>query len=352
MVNPNSAAHFPIPRPSKLTSFFRGKSSISRRSEEEDERDAQNLRTADVSEERIDAGRSHRENRSFEYVGAGLVDSGVRCQNQGELQKALKHFNTALKMQRMNIESPDHISIAHTLGNIGAVQLQQGDLLQAKVMLKEAARMIIRIRTRNANHPSPDLIVLSDILMNLGSTAFMQGQIDDSMRYYIEACKEIRLQPPTISARQALAHVLYNMGRIHILNRDWEAAMAVIEESYEIVCGIHGDDSVQVVDSLNLTGFVQLCSSSFPDASESFTKCLWINILFYGPNHPEVAASWFNIAHVRAARGDLEDALKACETAREMYNQVGLQFNSEIKALTKLESEIRDQARNTRKPLL
>jgi tetratricopeptide (TPR) repeat protein len=263
-------------------------------------------------------------------VGSALIDSGLHHYFRGEHEKALKAFSVALKTQRISLEESDHISIAHTLGNIGAVYLKQNKLDEAFEVLREALYMKMRlIIAAQSLLPSSESkqqprILLADTLNNMGNIAYMKGNYEDSMRYYRRALRELREYSPTIQARNDLVDCLQNIGRVHLKQMEWEAALTIVEESNKVTREVHGDRHILTVSSLKLIGYIHLAQSRLDEATKAFTEAQSIIVRELGPNHVDNAAAWYNIGMVREAEGKLKDAWEAYNLARAIYFQNGL----------------------------
>jgi Tetratricopeptide repeat len=218
----------------------------------------------------------------FGYIGSTLIGSGVEYYSAGEYAKALKAFTTALKTQRVSIGDED-ICIALTLGNLGAVHLQQGNLDEAESVLLESLLMKRRLK--------PQLIV-ADTLNNLGNCANLWGDYRKSLEYYREALEDLRNKQ---GRPEDLANTLFNLGRLEIQQQGWDTAMAMLTEALRVSKEIFGVYHSFVAQTLDLIGFVQLSTSDLDAAIISFTKALGIFRRLHGPLHVDVANSLFNV---------------------------------------------------------
>jgi tetratricopeptide (TPR) repeat protein len=245
-----------------------------------------------------------------DYAGCALIESGVNYYNEGEFEKALKAFSTALKTQRVS-GNIDDICIALTLGNLGSVYLQQNNLVEAERVLQESLEIKRRI--------APTMIV-ADTLNNLGNCANLRGEYEASLIYYEEALDDIR----TKNGRRAdEINALFNIGRLEIQRRHWTKALIALNEACRMARDHYGTNHVFVAQTLDLMGFVQLSTNKMDSAMVSFTGSLAIYRRLYGPLHVEVANSLFNVGMVREAKGDYSDAWEAYTTARDLYSRLG-----------------------------
>jgi tetratricopeptide (TPR) repeat protein len=245
-----------------------------------------------------------------DYAGCSMIESGVTYYNEGEFEKALKAFTTALKTQRVN-GGNDDICIALTLGNLGSVYLQQNNLAEAERVLQESLEIKRSI--------APTMIV-ADTLNNLGNCANLRGEYEASLIYYEEALEDIR----TKNGRRAdEINALFNIGRLEIQRRHWTKALIALNEACRMARDHYGTNHVFVAQTLDLMGFVQLSTNKMDSSMVSFTGSLAIYRRLYGPLHVEVANSLFNVGMVREAKGDYSDAWEAYTTARDLYSRLG-----------------------------
>lgn len=245
-----------------------------------------------------------------DYAGCSLIESGVTYYNEGEFEKALKSFSTALKTQRVN-GGHDDICIALTLGNLGSVYLQQNNLVEAERVLQESLEIKRRI--------APTMIV-ADTLNNLGNCANLRGEYEASLIYYEEALEDIRAKN---GRRADEINALFNIGRLEIQRRHWTKALIALNEACRMARDHYGTNHVFVAQTLDLMGFVQLSTNKMDSSMVSFTGSLAIYRRLYGPLHVEVANSLFNVGMVREAKGDYSDAWEAYTTARDLYSRLG-----------------------------
>jgi tetratricopeptide (TPR) repeat protein len=247
-----------------------------------------------------------------DYPGRSFIESGVSYYNEGEYEKALKAFTTALKTQRVSA-GDDDICIALTLGNLGSVYLQQNNLDEAERVLQESLDIKKRI--------APDIVV-ADTLNNLGNCANLRGEFEVSLIFYEEALEDIRSKK---GRRADEINALFNIGRLEIQRQHWTKAMIALDEACRSARAHYGTNHVFVAQTLDLMGFVQLSTSKMDASMVSFTGALAIYRRLYGPMHVEVANSLFNVGMVREAKGDLADAWEAYTTARDLYSRLGME---------------------------
>lgn len=283
-------------------------------------------------------GGSDDDTVGSEYAGSAWIQTGVVYYEEGNFDSALKAFTTALKTQRVSVGDED-ISIALTLGNLGSVYLQIGDLNMAESVLLESLLMKRRLK--------PKLIV-ADTLNNLGNCANLRGDLEKSLEYYREALVDLKRKK---GRPEDLANSFFNIGRLEIQLKDWEAAMNMLTQAYQMTREIYGQTHAFVGQTLDLIGFVQLSTDDYDASMISFTKALGIFRRLHGPLHLDVANSLFNVGMVREAKGELVDAWESYSTTRDLYTRLGTDknhpgFKTVRRSLAKVEKAIAKQNQN------
>jgi tetratricopeptide (TPR) repeat protein len=252
--------------------------------------------------------RCNQPDTSF-YASRELIDSGVAHYNQGDFQYAFNDFTLALKTLRVSGEQ-DGVSVAVTLGNLGAVYLQTKQYAAAEKVLLESFSIKSRLQPQGS---------MADTLNNLGNCSNLRGDTEKSLQYYELALMDLKLH----SGKPAdVANALFNIGRIEIQRQDLDAALSVLSDAYKMTKDAHGENHAFVAQTLDLIGFVQLSSKDYDAANVSFTKAMGIFRRLYGPLHVDVANSLFNVSMVREAKGELADAWESYTTTRDLYSRL------------------------------
>ena len=114
----------------------------------------------------------------------------MEAYSEGEYEKAMKCFSTALKTQRLTLGVND-ICIAHTLENYGDVCVSAGKNDEAVEVLKECLQMKLELRAKEPK--SKDYVIsITDTLNNLGNAAFLRGNNKSAMAFYQHVINEIK----------------------------------------------------------------------------------------------------------------------------------------------------------------
>jgi len=165
------------------------------------------------------------------YTGSALIESGVNHYTKGEYEKALKAFTAALKTQRVSVKGGEDICVALTLGNLGAVYLQQGNFVEAERVLLESLDIKKRLAPK---------MLMADTLNNLGNCANMRSDFTNSCMYYEEALDDIRSKK---GSRVDEINALFNIGRLEIQREHWTKAMIALSDACRMAKEHYGSNS-------------------------------------------------------------------------------------------------------------
>ena len=263
--------------------------------------------------------KSIQENdKESDKYAAKLVQSGIEYHNQGMYDKALKEFQRALKSQMLSL-GEEHPSIAQTLANIGTVYLRQGRIFLAWEALEEALQLKTAFREKCKNDGEQSKIYLADILNNLGNVAYLRGEHNLSLTYYRRALAEIREQNGPI---KELASALHNIGRLNVINGEWDTALSFLSQCLLVEEKLYGEDDPAITETAELIGFVHLSTGDYDSAMICFSRTLSIFQRTYGAVNENIASALVNIGMVLEEQGLLHDALKSYRTARDVFRKV------------------------------
>jgi tetratricopeptide (TPR) repeat protein len=267
-----------------------------------------------------------------DYVGEALVDSGVRYYGLGQYDEALRDLTSALQTQRITVGT-EHICVAHTLSNIGAVLLQLERYSIAEECLQEA--LVIKEKQRQ-EQPS-GFITLSDTLNNLGNVCFMMGDYNRALSYYERAFDEstITSNPTTSSTMihssgstppnvREIADILYNMGQVYCFTSNYYDALSKFSEAVELLVQVRGRDDSDIAAIIEKIGAINLHLKRYEDAMEDFEEALRVTRLSLGSYHEEVAPCLYHIGLVHEAQGLYRLAYQSYEDALDVYQNNGM----------------------------
>jgi tetratricopeptide (TPR) repeat protein len=249
-----------------------------------------------------------------------LINEGIAYHRKGQYSMALKSFTSALKSQMIDT-SVDHPFLANTLANIGSTYLRQGRHLLAEESLNEAMGIMKRLRKQCKTPEEQSSYKLSGVLNNLGTVYFLQGDRILSLEYYREALKDARTYG---ASKKEITNALHNIGRISVLQQDWDAAISMLNESLRMEKDLYGKNAMAVVDTLNLIGFAHFSTEAYDAATVVFAEALSIVHSNCGLVHEKVATSLLNVGMVLECQGRLDEALQTFSTARDVFQRVGV----------------------------
>lgn len=209
----------------------------------------------------------------------------------------------------VNLDKAD-LDLALSLGSEGAKLLKEGKLLEAQ----EALTVSLNLKRKLA----PGMI-LHDVLNNLGNCANLFENYEESLKYYQEALADVKKHDGPMSE---VSHTLFNIGRVQVQRKAWDAAMPILSESWRTSREAFGENHVFVAQTLDLLGFVQFSTSEFKASLVSFKSALQIYRRIHGAFHEDVANSLCNIGLVREGRGDYENAWNMYSKARDVYELI------------------------------
>ncbi len=257
------------------------------------------------------------------YVATAIVESAVDSFEQGEPEKALKLFATALKTQRLTLGDID-LCVAHTLGNIGSVYLNLGWYDDASQVLEESLNIRLNLRDDRSNLPQGcEDIDLYDTLNNLGSVEFLRGDYIKAMSYFQDCLKEITAGEVPGST-DMIASTLYNIGHIHSVLCEYEDGLIAMQESLQLTQSVFGHEDIIAAEIIEKIGAIHMHQNNLDDALSSFVESLRITKMGLGSAHVDCAPSLYNVGLVYDLKNESRRAMDSYKAALEIYgkNQV------------------------------
>ncbi len=247
-----------------------------------------------------------------------LVKVGVEHHKHGEFEQAVHVFQEALMLETQ-LYGRDHPIVAHTQSNLGSVYLRQGRLHLAEEALQISLEVKEQARLKCETESEKQAIIISDVLNNLGNLAYLQGNYTKSMQFYRQNLKELRKRgaPDT-----DLANTLHNIGRLHIIRQEWDAASTILAQCQKVEEALFGPKSPQLADTLELIGYIHLTHKSFDNAMIAFSDALSIHQRNLGAVHENVATALLNVAMVMEGQGNVKHACQTYETARDVFREI------------------------------
>lgn len=264
------------------------------------------------------------------YVSAQLVDTGVKAYIDGDYDRALRSFTTALKTQQLTLGNVD-IVVAHTLGNIGAVYINMGMLDEAMQVLQQCLVIKMKLRSDpNIKLPTGvEVVVISDTLSNLGGTAFLRGDYFDAMCYYQNCLKELT-EGPVPGSKEDIANVLYNIGNVHCLLNELDDALMAMAESLQLSQSsvTKGSEVPQAAEVMEKIGAIYMTQHKYEDAMTAFLEALTITKTALGSDHVDCAVSAYNVGLVYECKGEMRRAMESYNVTLDIFKKNGVDNTS------------------------
>jgi len=264
------------------------------------------------------------------YVSAQLADDGVQAYLDGDFDKALKSLTTALKTQQLTLGNDDLV-VAHTLGNIGAVYIAMGALIEAMQALQQCLDIKMKLRS-DLNLKLPDgieAVTLADTLSNLGGASFLRGEYIDAMSYYQSCLKELT-EGPIPGSKVEIANVLYNIGNVHCLRNELDDALVAMLESLQLsqAAVTEGADASLLPEVLEKIGAIYMNQQRFDDAMNVFLEALTITKTTLGSDHVDCGVSAYNVGMVYECKGEIGLATQSYNVALDIFQNNGINNTS------------------------
>lgn len=242
---------------------------------------------------------------------------------QGEPEKALKLFATALKTQRLTLGNID-LCVAHTLGNIGSVYLSMGWYDDASQVLAESLNIRLKLRddpsTRTNLPKGSEHIDLYETLNNLGSVEFLRGDYIKAMSYFHDCLKEITtVEIP--GSTEMIANTLYNIGHVHCVLCEFEDGLIAMNESLQLTQSVFGHEDIRAAETIEKIGAIHMHKNKLDDALSSFVEALRITKMGLGSEHVDCAPSLYNVGLVYELRNEPRRAMDSYKAALEIYGK-------------------------------
>jgi tetratricopeptide (TPR) repeat protein len=302
-----------------------------------------------IDPQRSMSPNKQREQREAQKGAAmDLVLQGVEYHQSGEFELAIRSFQEALKLQTIVYGGDHHAHVAHTLSNIGSVYLRQGKLPEAQEALLKALDIKEQLRGKCQDENEKQKIVISDVLNNLGNLAYLQGNYTTSMQFYRQNLRELRRRGVP---DDDLASTLHNIGRLHVIRQEWDAAFTILTQCQSVEETLYGPKSPKLADTLELIGYVHLTHKSYDNAMIAFSDALSIHQQNLGAVHENVATALINVAMVMEGQGNLKHACQTYQTARDVFREIEADKNHRgflyaQRGYEKLKIQLRNEKKN------
>jgi tetratricopeptide (TPR) repeat protein len=131
----------------------------------------------------VDALNSAHHALSSFVNSANIVKSGIRCEDSGDLVRALKMYTIAYRIRRDNL-SRVHPSLVVLLNILGSIQVKRGELDEAMQVFELALRDTPLEEAGYERAPSPNLVARSVTYREMGGIHEKLGNIKEAVEMY------------------------------------------------------------------------------------------------------------------------------------------------------------------------
>ena len=222
----------------------------------------------------------------------------------GELTQAAQCFERAVAIRERAL-GPDALPTAVALNDLAMVRLREGDSVRAEPLLERG--LDIRRKRLGASHPevAASMNNLAEIYLTRGDYGRAKPLLEGAVA--IQGPIAEKEQPPG-PASVTLARFLNNLGRLHMAQDDYRGAEAPLLRSLDVreksLAPIHPD----IARALNALGSMYQQRGELDRAEPYYVRALGIYEKGAGPNNVVVAPAVNNLAVLYLLKGDFERA--------------------------------------------
>lgn len=294
----------------------------------------QNLQQLDQQGELPERGYRHNFSTAYELLATA-------SRRLGRLNEARKYAELSLEQRRLWArEEPENEDVrqnlAATLGQLGVLAQDQGDMQAARELLVESEQMRREYVEQRPGQVGP-LTQWLGARRSLAKHAFQEGRIDDAIEAMTEIIKEqtelAARFPYDVSYRGNLALFISDLATFHIYASDFDAAITQYEQAMEIQRKLIDEDpknfllKQHLASSLYGLSLAQLNVGENDVASEKLAECLELRTEAreLDPTSLTREILWLLTT---ARSGKLDEAIPSAEALKpELENEAGMYFN-------------------------
>ena len=137
---------------------------------------------------------------------------GFLCVHRGELDKAISHFEAALKIRLNKVQTHYNLGSAFVRTNLGNALARKGQFDEAIVHYQEAIKL------------QPDY---ADAYYNLGHALLAKGRVDEAIPQWEKA---LAIQPNDADAQTSLGNALLQRGSLREAITHYEKALELVPQ--------------------------------------------------------------------------------------------------------------------------
>lgn len=230
----------------------------------------------------------------------------IRCiadihHKKRDLSKALTMYQEALEAAQLVTGTSFHGDISSTLNEIGSVYYELHDYTMAQKYYNES----LKIEQILLGLCHPHVLIT---LLNIAQIHRQKGEFDVALLYFTE----VHVRTVHVYGDNSLeaANTLSNMALMHFLLKDNESALELYQEVLRVQRDAReSDKNTDVASTLNSIGLVLFSAGAQDLAKSCFYDSLKIRLTVLGPDHPDVAILWYNVATFHLETGDSDLAV-------------------------------------------
>jgi CHAT domain-containing protein/tetratricopeptide (TPR) repeat protein len=230
-------------------------------------------------------------------------DLGIVLGRTGEYQEAIVRFEKALAILQ-SMPHPDELKIAFALNGLGIALFDFGDYAGARARYERS--LDIRRRLLGPEHPK-----VAETENNLATLLLDVGDYEaaDTLYAHVVSVRRIRYG----ERHPLVGRALTNLALVRLREAQPQSAREIYEQALTLL-----DEKLQgdtVAGSREGLGLAYRGLGQYPKAEVQLRKALDLREDLYGPDHPQVARSLYELASLLLEMGELETARPLCERA-------------------------------------
>lgn len=202
--------------------------------------------------------------------------------------------------------SPDHVRVAQSLNDLGALLRERGRYADAAPLLEESLALRRRLLGRDHKEVAVTLVELGRVYADEGKPDRAEPLLREALAIRLAALGEEHRE--TATSQSDLALLLWERG-------DVPAAEDLFRKVLSTSRKTMGSDHPNVATSLNNLGLVTMDRGKWAEAEALFREALAIRTKAMGPNHVTMAPTLNNLAHSLRELGRLDEAARAVDEA-------------------------------------
>jgi tetratricopeptide (TPR) repeat protein len=246
------------------------------------------------------------------HLAASLNCVGILHFNQHtscSTDKAMHMFSQSLQLYR-SCESPNLVSIATVLNNIGRVYYLRSEFKDALMIYEES----LQLRKQLLGKDSVDVAAT---MYNIGQTCHQLGRLDESLAHYADFLKIARSAFGPNSRDVAL--VYKGIAEIYHERSDHKMALSYLNQALDTQRASRGGKfSKDVATTLNKLGNMCYEMKDYMSAMRHYQEGLHVERTVLTPNHPHIIVTLTNIAHIYKQLGEHTKALMTYKKVRKI----------------------------------